>query len=67
VGVLSSTRCATPVEVTDFFEAYKDAGGKGGGGFFCSVGQGRTPSGACLGLLLVATAAQVLRRRAGRP
>lgn len=66
VGTLSSTLCATPVEVTDFFEAYKDAGGKGGGGFFCSLSHRHTPAGAWPGLLLAAAGAQVLRRRRGR-
>ncbi|HKY37899.1 MAG TPA: hypothetical protein VJN18_18280 [Polyangiaceae bacterium] len=33
VGVLSELACATPQEVTGFFEAYRAAGGKAGGGF----------------------------------
>jgi len=35
-GPLSNIVCATPEEVTDFFEDYRASGGKGGGGF-CSV------------------------------
>ena len=39
-GVLSNVLCQYPKEVTDFYEAYTAAGGKGGGGF-CSIGHGR--------------------------
>ena len=36
VGTLSNILCQSPIEVIDFYEAYTNAGGKGGGGF-CSV------------------------------
>jgi hypothetical protein len=36
VGKLSEPVCATPVEVTDFFELYRQAGGSAGGGM-CSL------------------------------
>lgn len=36
VGKLSANQCATPVNVTDFFELYRLDGGKGGG--LCSFG-----------------------------
>jgi len=61
VGVVSiPPACAVPQPVTGFFEAYRDAGGEGGGGFCSFSRHGRpvllvTLSG--LGLLLV------LRRR----
>jgi hypothetical protein len=37
VGVLSKLACATPQDITGFFEAYRAAGGQAGGGF-CSFG-----------------------------
>ncbi len=43
VGPLSSLGCAVPKEVTDFFEAYREAGGEGGGGF-CSAGGAAQPA-----------------------
>lgn len=49
-GVLSSVLCATPQEVTDFYEAYVAAGGKGGGGY-CAFGMKRPGSLAALALL----------------
>lgn len=33
VGVLSAIDCGIPEELTDFYEAYRQAGGQGGGGF----------------------------------
>ena len=36
-GPLSPIACGTPQPVTTFFEAYREAGGRGGGGF-CSCG-----------------------------
>ncbi|HEY3495098.1 MAG TPA: hypothetical protein VGK73_10450 [Polyangiaceae bacterium] len=37
LGLLSSSACNTPQLVTDFYEAYREAGGEGGGGF-CAIG-----------------------------
>ena len=39
-GVLSAVVCGTPQPVDDFFELYRRAGGKGGGGF-CSISHGQ--------------------------
>jgi hypothetical protein len=67
VGVLSPAVCATPAEVTDFFELYRAVGGKGGGGL-CSLS--RIRHGAPLvgvlsasGLLAFAGAVRRARRR----
>ncbi len=64
VGVLSNIRCQTPHEVTDFYEAYTAAGGKGGGGF-CSLTPGRAPSSlfgvGIFGMLLVSLTRRKLR------
>jgi hypothetical protein len=59
-GVLSNTACQVPQPVTGFFEAYRKAGGRGGGGF-CSFSPRREP----LPLLAVVGLATylVLRRR----
>jgi hypothetical protein len=62
-GKLSDSTCATPEPVTGFFEAYRDAGGKGGGGF-CSIGAGRSPTLAGFGALALLGLA--LRRRSAR-
>jgi hypothetical protein len=63
-GVISGQACATPIEVTDFFELYRQAGGTGGGGI-CSIGgpRHRTP---VLGAVLGGMAAACLLRRRGR-
>lgn len=64
-GVISGQACATPIEVTDFFELYRQAGGTGGGGI-CSIGRPlhRAPApGAVLGGI---AAAWLLRRRGRR-
>ncbi|HVU00827.1 MAG TPA: hypothetical protein VHE30_03715 [Polyangiaceae bacterium] len=62
VGVLSNDVCSTPVQITDFFELYKQYGGKGGGGF-CSMSH-RTSGGAGATFgILAAVGASVLRRR----
>lgn len=37
VGVLSELACGTPTEVTGFFDAYVDAGGRAGNGCGCSI------------------------------
>jgi hypothetical protein len=68
IGVFAANNaCATPIEVTDFFELYKAAGGKGGGGI-CSISsvRGGTRTGILLagGVLALAFAARrSLRRR----
>ena len=54
VGQLSNNVCVVPVEVTDFFELYRQDGGKGGGGF-CSVS--RRPNRAPFGLFAIVGAA----------
>ena len=61
VGALSEPACATPVEVTGYYEAYVAAGGQAGGGF-CSFGPARRGAiPLTLGLLVGLVA--VLRRR----
>jgi hypothetical protein len=63
-GVLSGQACASPEEVTDFFELYRQAGGSGGGGI-CSIGRpGRRPP--VLGMLVGGIAAAWILRRRGR-
>jgi hypothetical protein len=42
VGVISAPACAIPQPVTGFFEAYRNAGGEGGGGF-CSFSRHGRP------------------------
>jgi len=42
VGVVSAPACAIPQPVTGFFEAYRDAGGEGGGGL-CSFSRHGRP------------------------
>jgi hypothetical protein len=42
VGVISAPACAIPQPVTGFFEAYRNAGGEGGGGF-CSFSRHARP------------------------
>lgn len=59
-GPLSKVACGTPQPVDDFFELYRRAGGKGGGGF-CALGQ--NPSQATLALFGAALAVSLLRRR----
>jgi hypothetical protein len=62
-GRLSDTTCNTPQLVTDFFEAYRDAGGTGGGGF-CAIHAGRSST--LAGALAVAALALIARRRSRR-
>jgi len=60
VGTLSNTMCESPEPVTGFFEAYRAAGGKAGGGF-CAVNAGRSLTGALFAALTLV--AFVVRRR----
>jgi hypothetical protein len=64
-GQLSPLACGTPQEVTTFFEAYRLAGGEGGGGF-CAFGLPGAPAGTFAGGLLAAGLLW-LRRRSVRP
>jgi hypothetical protein len=59
ISPLSNVDCGSPKEVTTFFEAYSDAGGKGGGGF-CNLGAGGQATG--FGFLLAALAGLGRRR-----
>jgi len=65
-GVLSTIQCGTPQELTDFFELYKEKGGRGGGGF-CSFSPGaaRSAPGAALlfGILFAALGTRRTRSR----
>lgn len=61
-GVVSNVACAIPEPVTDFYEAYRAAGGKAGGGF-CSIGTGRSHA---LTALVLAGALGLLARRQAR-
>ena len=60
VGPLSKVACGSPQPVDDFFELYRRAGGKGGGGF-CAIGA--EPSSAGLALAGLALGAWLVRRR----
>lgn len=59
-GELSAIECMTPKEVTTFYEGYKNAGGRGGGGF-CNLGSKKSTS--LLWLALTTCSVLVLRRR----
>jgi MYXO-CTERM domain-containing protein len=59
-GVLSPITCVTPVNVEDFFETYRDAGGQGGCEGGCATSTGSVRAG---WLGLVALSALALRRR----
>ncbi|MEI9937728.1 MAG: hypothetical protein WDO69_10965 [Pseudomonadota bacterium] len=57
IGNIGTTACAVPQPVTGFFEAYRNAGGEGGGGFCSFSRHGRpvlllTVFGIALGLIL---------------
>jgi hypothetical protein len=65
-GTLSELACASPKDVIDFFENYRDAGGMAGGGI-CSIdasASGRSFSLGGAGVALAGLA--LLRRRAAR-
>lgn len=62
VGPLSDLVCGTPAPVDDFFETYREAGGKGGGG--CSIaGDGGAAAGGLLGGAIVALGLAARRTR----
>jgi hypothetical protein len=61
VGVLSETVCGSPEPVTGFFEAYREAGGQGGGGY-CTIGASRSRT-AAVGVVLAALGFIVRRAR----
>ncbi|HET9955019.1 MAG TPA: hypothetical protein VFQ61_10970 [Polyangiaceae bacterium] len=60
VGVLSELVCGMPEPVTGFYDAYRGAGGEAGGGY-CAFG--RQPAAAGAGLIALAGAGLVARRR----
>jgi hypothetical protein len=59
-GPLSKLDCGTPEPVTGFFEAYRDAGGQGGGGY-CSIGA--APSRTSAAFVALVALGLVARRR----
>jgi hypothetical protein len=61
-GNLSAIACSRPEPVTDFYEAYVEAGGEGGGGF-CVFS--RAPHRSALGLVVGAALLLAARRRKG--
>lgn len=61
-GVLSSVACAHPQPVTGFYEAYRDAGGRGGGGF-CAFSRHGEPL-ILLSVLGIGSCLVLRRRRA---
>jgi hypothetical protein len=63
VGLLSESTCEAPQLVTDFYEAYREAGGQGGGGF-CAIGAGRSRGFAAF--LALGALALYARRRSAR-
>jgi MYXO-CTERM domain-containing protein len=67
-GVASNAACATPEEVDDFFEWYRELGGEAGGGYCnCSlVGARRGTSQALFAVLSVLALAFGRRRRRKR-
>lgn len=66
VGVLSRTVCEKPIPLTDFFELYRQAGGKAGGGL-CSVARRTGATGYRTATLFAALSiCAVLRRRTPR-
>lgn len=62
-GELSGVACSMPQEVTTFYEAYKEAGGKGGGGFCAFSG---APGGRHLAILFLSVFVLSLRRKRSR-
>lgn len=62
-GQLSAVSCATPREITDFYQAYKDAGGQGGGGYCAFNGSNRNVYGLGLSALVLGIVGRLARRR----
>jgi hypothetical protein len=62
-GTLSNLTCATPELVTGFFEAYRWAGGEGGGGFCAIAGARSRLSAAGFALAALGLIARRIRRR----
>lgn len=62
-GPLSNVACETPEPVISFYEAYRNAGGEGGGGY-CALGA--VPAPGALGAFLLAGVTFVARRRRRR-
>jgi hypothetical protein len=60
LGTLSDFECGTPEDLTDFYEAYTRAGGRGGGGF-CAFGPPRR--GSAFAVAGLGVAALIARRR----
>lgn len=63
-GKLSNLACATPEPINGFFEEYRAAGGKGGGGF-CSLSRSDSARGLWLGAAALAGSLFVRRRVKG--
>jgi hypothetical protein len=67
LGALSELTCGAPVEVTGYFDAYRAAGGRAGGGY-CSFGRAGFTAVVGAPFVLAALAALLRRRRrASRP
>lgn len=66
IGDVSTAACATPAQVTDFFEAYRGAGGQGGDGFCATRGVGRRGAGLGGAFVVAAVALGAAARRSRR-
>jgi hypothetical protein len=66
VGKLSSVACGTTEEVTDFFENYRQAGGKAGNGCGCRIAGARESREGALAFVLCALAVGLRRQRGAR-
>jgi hypothetical protein len=64
-GPLSNVACATPVDITDFYDRYRAAGGKAGGGY-CSTGGVGLGGGCGLGAAAALIGLALVRRRRER-
>jgi hypothetical protein len=62
VGVLSKLACGTPMDVTGFYEAYRQGGGEAGGGY-CGFAPARQGALSALVALVVGACAFLRRRR----